>query len=165
MTSLNKTMEIGSWTDVINLVIVAATLLYNGYKNRISSKRENEEKRYLIKLKNKSTWFNRIILDKLSEFDSIFEKLEKIFIEYKKKDKKEKIIERKKYQEIRREIRHLILPIKGYDKDLFDKLSNLFEAYENKIFLSNSIQVEELNEYHVYFTMTLIKYEENDYKV
>lgn len=165
MTSLNKTMEIGSWTDVINLVIVAATLLYNGYKNRISSKRENEEKRYLIKLKNKSTWFNRIILDKLSEFDNIFEKLEKIFIEYKEKDKKEKIIERKKYQEIRREIRHLILPIKGYDKDLFDKLSNLFEAYENKIFLSNSIQVEELNEYHVYFTMTLIKYEENDYKV
>ena len=165
MTSLNKTMEIGSWTDVINLIIVAATLLYNGYKNRVSSKRENEEKRYLIKLKNKSTWFNRIILDKLLEFDNIFEKLEKIFIEYKQKDKKEKIIERKKYQEIRREIRHLILQIKGYDKDLFDKLSNLFEAYENKIFLSNSIQVEELNEYHVYFTMTLIKYEENDYKV
>ncbi|MEG1150094.1 MAG: hypothetical protein RSE17_02260 [Bacilli bacterium] len=165
MTSLNKTMEIGSWTDVINLVIVAATLLYNGYKNRKSFKRENEEKRYLIKLKNKSTWFNRIVLDKLSEFDNIFENLETIFIEYKQKDKKEKIIERRKYQEIRREIRHLILPIKGYDKDLFDKLSNLFEAYENKIFLSNSIQVEELNEYHVYFTMTLIKYEENDYKV
>ncbi|MGL5057206.1 MAG: hypothetical protein ACRC6A_07560 [Fusobacteriaceae bacterium] len=158
ISSSNKITEVGTWIDLGNLIIVCVTLSWNGFANR-------KEKIKLFKLQNSSTWFNRLVLEKISDFDNFFNKTQKNYDEAKIGDRRKKISIRKEYQKLRADIRDTIVSIKAFDAKLHDCLNQMIESYENKLFSNQEVTLEELREYKVYFTGILINYEKNEYKI
>ncbi|WP_047394308.1 hypothetical protein [Cetobacterium sp. ZOR0034] len=166
MTSSSKAaIEIGSWTDIINLVIVCFTLIFNGVKNRTANKEDMEEKLRLFKLKTKASWFERVVLKKLEIYDKFFKKSRDIYFSIDKSNRKSKISARRMYQQKRDEIRDEMLPLKAFDQSLFDELDKIIEALENKLFSNEEVRKGELKEYQVFFTTVLINYEKDEYEV
>ncbi|MGL6113527.1 MAG: hypothetical protein ACRC1R_00670 [Cetobacterium sp.] len=166
MTSSSKSViEIGSWTDIINLSIVCITLIVNGIKNRAATKENREQQLKFFKLKTKAAWFERIILRNLQTYDRFFIDIKELYLSIDIKNRKSKILARKNYQVIRERVRDEILPLKAFDEKLFVEITHIFEGLENKLFSNENIKIEELNEYHVFFTMALINYEKNEYEI
>lgn len=157
-SSSSKITEVGTWIDLANLLIVCATLLWNGFANR-------KEKIKLFKLQNSSTWLNRLVIEKISNFEKFFNVTQKNYEDAKVGDRRKKIAVRKEYQKLRAEIRDIVVSIKAFDVELHDCLNQMIESYENKLFSNSDISLEELREYKVYFTALLINYEKNEYKV
>lgn len=160
---LNK-MEMGSITDVINLVVVAVTLVYNQIKNFSEKRGILEREKELEDLKKKNLWFSRLIISNLDKYDSFFREVERLSLEICSSSQSELIKVRRKYNRIRDEFNQNIVNIKSFDTELYEKINMIIENLENEVFKKDS-SLEKIQNFHICFTKLLIDYEKNEYKI
>lgn len=157
-------MEMGSITDIINLFVLALTLIYNQIKNFSEKKSLLEREKDLENLKKRGLWFSRLVISNLDKYDLFFKEIEKISLDINCSSQNELIKLRRKSNRIRGEFNQNIINIKSFDVELYKKINMIIENLENEVFRKHT-SIEIIQSFHICFTKLLIEYEKNEYKV